>query len=302
MSSKITDPEVLAFIARTEAFSPPGSNTASASEQRRLYDRMCASFRKPRPTGIAVEAGAFAGRGGMVPIRRYWPRDPGPARVLYFHGGGFVVGGLDSHDDVCAEIAARAQVEVIAVDYRLAPEHRHPAAFDDCLAASLAFGERPLVLVGDSAGGNLAAALALHSTVELCGQVLIYPGLGGEALDLASYRERANPPLLSAEDIAFYREIRSANPDDAQQTSFSPLLASDFSKAPPCFVSAAEFDPLRDDGLAYVDKLAQAGIAGEAVIEDQLPHGHLRARRMSARAGAAFDRICEAVHRFASQA
>ncbi|MEM1298712.1 MAG: alpha/beta hydrolase [Pseudomonadota bacterium] len=299
MSSVITDPEVRAFIERTESFYPPGSNTATVAQQRSLYDRMCAAFRQPRPVGLAVQDSVLHGGAGLISVRRYWPRDPGPVRVVYFHGGGFVVGGLDSHDDVCAEIAARCGAEVVAVDYRLCPEHKHPASYDDAMAAVVEFADRPLVLMGDSAGANLVAAVALHTKAELAGQVLIYPGLGGERLRLAAYTEHAHAPLLEASDITAYRDLRAGTPEDAFHPSFSPLLAKGFTGAPPCFVSAAEVDPLRDDGLAYVEKLEEAGIAGEVVIEDQLPHGFLRARHMSARAGAAFDRICAAVTRFA---
>ena len=299
MSSAITDPEVLAFIHKTESFYPPGSNTATVAQQRSLYDRMCAAFRQPRPVGLAVQDSVIKTPGGLIATRSYWPSDPGGTRVIYFHGGGFVVGGLESHDDVCAEIAARCGVEVVAVDYRLCPEHKHPASYEDAMAAVATLGDRPLILVGDSAGANLAAATALHTEAELAGQVLIYPGLGGERLGLSAYTDHAHAPLLEATDIIAYRDLRARTPEDAFRPDFSPLLAKSFEGAPPCFVCAAEVDPLRDDGLAYVEKLAEAGVAGEVVIEDQLPHGFLRARHMSARAGAAFGRICDAVTRFA---
>lgn len=299
MSSVITDPEVRAFIEKTESFYPAGSNTASVVQQRSLYDRMCAAFRQPRPVGLAVQDSVLRGADGLIPVRSYWPSDPGAVRVVYFHGGGFVVGGLESHDDVCAEIAARCGVEVVAVGYRLCPEHKHPASYRDALEATAGLGDRPLILMGDSAGANLAAAVALHTDTQLAGQVLVYPGLGGERLKLAAYTEHAHAPLLEATDIAAYRDLRARTPEDSFHPSFSPLLAKDFSRAPRCFVSAAEVDPLRDDGLAYVEKLEEAEVAGEVVIEDQLPHGFLRARHMSARAGAAFGRICDAVSRFA---
>ncbi|MFK7943520.1 MAG: alpha/beta hydrolase [Paracoccaceae bacterium] len=299
MSSAISDPEVLAFIERTESFYPAGSNTATVFQQRNRYDRMTAAFRQPRPIGLAVQDMTLPGGAGLISARSYWPKDPGPVRVVYFHGGGFVVGGLDSHDDICAEIAARCGVEVVTIGYRLCPEAPHPAAFEDAMAAVTALADRPMVLVGDSAGANLVASAAVHTTVALQGQVLIYPGLGGDLEDLPSYTERANAPLLTTADVRAYRHLRENSPGDAANADFSPLRAKDFSTAPPCFVSVAEFDPLRDDGLAYVERLADAGVAGEAVIEDQLPHGHLRARHMSARAGAAFETICKAISRFA---
>ena len=302
MSSTITDPEVLAFIKRTESFYPPGSNTASVAQQRSLYDRMTAAFRQPRPMGLAVEDFVVSGPNSLLRLRRYWPRLPGPVRVVYFHGGGFVVGGLDSHDDICAELASRCELEVVAVAYRLSPENKHPAAYADAMAAVQSLSDVPVILVGDSAGANLAAAVALSSKVDLRGQVLIYPGLGGESENLPAYTERAKAPLLHTEDVAAYRDLRAGQPNDVADPTFSPLKCKDFSTAPPCFVSAAEFDPLRDDGTEYVLRLADAGVRAEAVVEDQLPHGHLRARHVSTRAGAAFDRICAAISGFVQKA
>lgn len=298
MSSTITDPDVLAFIDRTNAFYPPDAATLSIRDQRTHYDRMCADFRRQRPAGLGVEGGGLQGPGGLIPIRRYWPKNPGQARVVYFHGGGFVVGGLESHDDVCAEIADSCNLEVVAADYRLCPEHPHPAAYDDALSAVDHLADRPLIVVGDSAGGNLAAAVALARPKQISAQVLIYPGLGGEAKDLLSYTERANAPLLSTEDVQYYGRIRAGVADVSDDATFSPLRAKSFRNLPPCFISAAEHDPLRDDGEDYVAELSNAGVAAELVVEPELPHGHLRARSMSARAAEAFARVCQAITGF----
>jgi len=298
MSSTITDPDVLAFIDRTNAFYPPDAVALSISDQRTHYDRMCADFRRPRPAGLGVEGGGLQGPGGLIPIRRYWPKDPGQARVVYFHGGGFVVGGLESHDDVCAEIADTCNLEVVAVDYRLCPEHPHPAAYDDALAAVDHLADRPLIVVGDSAGGNLAAAVALARPKKINAQVLIYPGLGGESKNLLSYSERANAPLLTTEDVQYYGRMRAGITDVSEDASFAPLRSKNFRNLPPCFISAAEHDPLRDDGEDYVAELSNAGFAAELVIEPELPHGHLRARSMSARAAEAFARVCQAISSF----
>ncbi|MEM7190980.1 MAG: alpha/beta hydrolase [Pseudomonadota bacterium] len=301
MSSSITDPEVLAFIQRTAEFYPPDAVNLSIVEQRNVYDDMAEAFRQPRPTAIATENGGFDGPASIVPIRRYWPSDPGPVRVLYYHGGGFVVGGLESHNDVCAELSLGANVEVISVDYRLCPEHPHPAAYEDALAAVDAFADRPLIVVGDSAGGNLAAAVALARPHKLWGQVLIYPGLGGNALGLASYSERAEAPMLTMADLEFYAQVRAGGPPPMDDPTFAPLAAKSFADLPPCFISAAEHDPLRDDGEAYVMRLTEAHVAAEFVVEPELPHGHLRARTMSSRADAAFQRCIQAVRRMAEQ-
>lgn len=302
MSSEITDPQVLAFIDRTYRTFPEDSAKLSWSDMRRTYDMMAEEFRQPRPVGIAVEGGALDGPDGVVPFRRYWPRSPGPSRVLYFHGGGFVLGGLDSHDDVCAEIADRCGTEVVAVDYRLAPEHRYPAAVKDALAAVDRFCDRPLVLVGDSAGGNLVAGVCIQRSDRVQGAVMIYPGLGGQALALSSYAERALAPMLTTNDIATYQQLYIGHAETAADPVRAPLLAQDLSGFPPAFISSAEHDPLRDDGPAFAERLADAGIAVEAVVEPELPHGHLRARHMSDRAGHAFDRIIAAITDFCDAA
>ena len=298
MSSEITDPEILAFIDKVNGFYPQDAVDHPVSEQRMWYDRMAAHFRQPRPATVAAENSALQTTQGLIPIRRYWSADPGPARVIYYHGGGFVVGGLDSHDDVCAEIADRAAAEVVSVDYRLCPEHTHPAAYFDALAAVDLLADRPIVVVGDSAGGNLAAAVALARPDKICGQVLIYPGLGGEGLNLGSYTERADAPMLTTQDVRYYSAIRGGGTVPQDDPTFAPLHARDYRNLPPCFVSAAEHDPLRDDGVEYIERLTAAGVGAELAVEPELVHGHLRARSTSRRAAAAFGRICKAIHRF----
>ncbi len=302
MSTGITDAEVLEFIARTDSFTPPNTVEFTISEQRRVYDGMCAAFRQPRPAGVAVTDQTIDGPGGPIPQRRYVPENAGPVTVVYYHGGGFVVGGLESHDDVCAEIAVATGCPVVSVDYRLCPEHIHPAAYDDSLAAArAALAEGPVILAGDSAGGNLAAAVAqtLRGTA-IKGQVLIYPGLGGEGLDLPSYTECAEAPLLTARDIRFYRGVRAGGDVPEDDPTFFPLAAGDFSGLARCFISAAGVDPLRDDSVEYVRRLIGAGVTAYCVVEPQLPHGHLRARTTSHRAREAFGRILDAIREFAA--
>jgi len=302
MSTEIADPEVLDFIARTDGLYPPDAVEHSIADQRRFYDQMCAAFRQPRPAGVAVADETIDGPGGPVPQRCYVPENAGAVTVVYFHGGGFIVGGLESHDDVCAEIAAATGCPLVSVDYRLCPEHLHPAAYEDSLAAAkAALANGPVVLVGDSAGGNLAAAVAQTlRDAAIKGQVLIYPGLGGDRLDLPSYIECAEVPLLTTHDVRFYRTVRSGGPVPEDDSTFFPLAATDFSELAPCFVSAAGVDPLRDDGVEYVRRLIGAGVTAYCVVEPQLPHAHLRARNMSHRARAAFDRILEAIREFAA--
>ena len=302
MSTEITDAEVLAFIARTESFYPPNTIESPIADQRRVYDEMCAAFRQPRPAGVTVTDQTIDGPGGPIPQRRYVPASAGPVTVVYYHGGGFVVGGLDNHNDVCAEIAAGTGCPLVSVDYRLCPEHVHPAAYDDSLAAArAALAEGPVILAGDSGGGNLSAAVA--QTVKgaaIKGQVLIYPGFGGDRLGLASYTECADAPLLTTRDVRFYWGIRAGGDAPGDDPTFFPLAAADFDSLAPCFISSAGVDPIRDDGVEYVRRLIGAGVTAYCVVEPQLPHGHLRARTTSHRAREAFGRILDAIREFAA--
>lgn len=300
MSSEITDAEVLAFIKETEAAYPPGAVDCSIAEQRAFYDALVARFSPPRPPDVHVQDEHIPRPGGEIPVRHYLPNRAGGPLVLYFHGGGFVVGGLESHDSVCAELAAGSGLRLVSVDYRLCPEHPHPAAFVDALAAVDHFSADRLIVAGDSAGGNLAAAVALARPHSIIAQVLIYPGLGGETLGLLSYDEQADAPLLGTKDVLYYKRIRAGGKPPEGDPTFSPLEAQDLSRSPPCFVSVAAHDPLRDDGPEYVRRLIAAGVQAEVVVETDLPHGHLRARHCSARAGQSFGRIIQALQDFAT--
>jgi len=287
--------DVRDFIARTESFdAPPGSDPDTA-EVRRRYDAMCAVFEAPHPPGLAVEDLRIAG----VPCRRYRPPAPGPVRAVYLHGGGFVVGGLHSHDSVCAELAAGAGVELVAVDYRLSPEHPHPAAYDDACAVVDAL-DGPWVLVGDSAGGTLAAAVSARRVAGVCGQVLIYPGLGGGA-DLPAMRRHAEAPLLRAADIAGYDRLRGGAGRAADPTA-RPLAADRFDGLPPSAIFAAACDPLASDAMVYAARLVAAGVAVRLIVEPDLVHGYLRARHCTQAARGSFGRITAALRALAHPA
>lgn len=287
----LIDAPTWAFIRETEGWYPPDAVGLSVAEQRAVYDRMCAAFRRPRPAGLAVEDRALGG----VPCRIYRPATPRDT-AMYFHGGGFVVGGLDSHDDVCAEIAAGCGLTVISADYRLSPEHLHPAAFDDCLAATRAAAERgPLILCGDSAGGALAASVAhaMRGEVALAGLVLIYPGLGGDR-DRGSYLTHAQAPMLTREDVLYYDRIRHGGPAPRDATA-AALHDGDFSGLPPVVAASAECDPLADDGRDYCERVRAAGGRAEWLLDAGLVHGWLRARHTVPRARAAFARLLERI-------
>ncbi|MBK6466536.1 MAG: alpha/beta hydrolase [Rhodobacter sp.] len=289
----LIDAPTWAFIRESEAAYPPDTATLSIADQRAIYDRMCRAFHRGYPAGVTAEDRPVGG----VPCRVY--PGAGPATVIYLHGGGFVVGGLHSHDDVCAEIRAATGLTVISVDYRLSPEHHHPAAFDDARAV-IAATPGNLVLAGDSAGGNLAAAAAHRlRDPRILGQVLIYPGLGGDQMR-GSYLAHSQAPMLTAADLAFYAGIRHGGtappPGDA---TISPLQDTDFSGLPMTLAIGAECDPLHDDAPAYAAAITAAGGRAHAVTATGLVHGYLRARAMVPRAAASFDQITATIAAFA---
>ena len=295
-----TEPGILAFHKRCEDFYPADAVDADIVQQRAWYDALCAAFDAPPPAGMAKRDGLVAGR---IPVRRYYPaRVTSETRLFYIHGGGFVVGSLDSHDAICAEIAEAAGAELVSVDYRLSPEHAWPAAFDDCWAVlvELLLERHPVVVIGDSAGGNLAAGLVLKARDEglkgVAGQALVYPGLGGDLVS-GSYVEMAEAPGLSTADVAYYREVYKA-PEDAVHAF--PLRAENLAGLPPAFITGAFFDPLRDDARAYAARLILAGVPVEYREERQMIHAWLRARFMSEGAKAGFAALCDAVRRMAN--
>lgn len=325
------DAETWAFIERTNAHYPPETIDSTIAEQRAVYDRMCPEFFAGYPAEVTANDSFIDTPGHKVPIRVYAAGRGGEgadgqaagteasarhgtstqaaglqasvpaATVLYFHGGGFVVGGLDSHDDVCAELCGRTGYAVVSVDYRLAPEHAHPAQFDDAMAAFgwvLAAYEGAIVLAGDSAGGNLAAAVShaarQRSTRMPAGQVLIYPGLGGDETK-GSYITHAEAPMLTARDVAYYRELRAGGADVAADASFAPLADNDFSGLPPTVIVTAQCDPLSSDGETYRNRIIATGGLAFWREEPGLVHGYLRARHSVERARQSFAGIVQAV-------
>lgn len=272
----IIDAQTWAFIEKTEAYYGPDASALDIDGQRAAYDAMCAAFDAGRPEGLAVTDRRLSG----VSVRIY---GEGPVTVLYMHGGSLMLGGLDSHDDVCAEISVATGFRVVAVDYALLPEHDVAQAIADCHAV-LDHLEGPVVLCGDSAGGFLAAMLAGSGDVQ--GQVLIYPGLGGD-VNAGSYLRHANAPMLTRAEV-LASGLGRAVPE-------SPLAVSDFSGLPPTMIVSAECDPLADDARHYRDAIQDAGGNAVWVEEPGLVHGYLRARHSVDRARRSFARICRAI-------
>ncbi len=297
-------PGIPEYIARAEALFPAKLETASLAEKRAGYTALCQAFDGPRPVEIEVSNLAAPGPAGEVPLRLYRPHAPLPVPMLLFmHGGGFVVGGLDSHDGICADLAHGLKAAVLAVDYRLVPEHRSPAPEDDCWMAllhavgrssELGIDPERIVVGGDSAGGNLAAGLCLRARVEgsprLAGQALIYPCLGLEVAAPERFQTGDAPGITRAGMIA-YRKLQLGEAwEDADPVSV-PLLAKGFEGLPPAYVIAMEFDPLRDDAEVYAERLGKDGVACDFTVWPGLIHGSLRARHSCPAAGAAFAHI-----------
>ena len=283
----LIDAATWGFVRASEAAYPSDAVDLTMAQQRSAYDTMCAVFYAGRPAGVQVRDVTIGG----VPCRHYAGSG---VTVVYVHGGGFVLGSLDSHDDVCAEIAHATGFAVVSVDYRLSPEHAHPAAYDDALAVVRAVVGR-VVLVGDSAGANLAAAVA--ASVEVAGQVLIYPGLGGDRAK-GSYLTHAHAPMLTLADVDFYASIRHGGAEPVGDATAAPLQALDFTGLPPTVAFSAECDPLADDARDYVVRIVAAGGQAEWVNEAGLVHGYLRARHAVPRAKDSFARIVAAIAAF----
>lgn len=212
------------------------------------------------------------GQAGGIPARVYSPASDAPGVVVYYHGGGWVVGSVDSWDASCRALAVASGCDLVSVDYRLAPEHVFPAAVDDAYdalawaAGSLADG-RPLVVAGDSAGGNLAAVAALRARDSggppLVLQVLVYPVTDSD-MNRTSYHDYDGTEfIVNRRDMAWYWDHYAPDPSARANPYASPLRAADLSGLPPAYFVTAEHDPLRDEGFAYADRLRAAGVPVE---------------------------------------
>ena len=355
---RLLDQDVQDFINHTASFYPPDATSASIEQQRIYYNAMCSHFAAKLPANISFKdiqlsrsnptndhsaqdvsdhvSDEVADRltvrlySRCEKDKRVTANDANKAPlVVYFHGGGFVVGNLESHHDVCAEIASESGLDVLSVDYRLSPEYCHPAAFDDACMAIHYAGKisSAVILCGDSAGANLCAAVsttAANLRSDICGQVLIYPGLDINRSS-ASYQEHAFAPMLTAQEVGYYLQLRlpvdlynaiygSTNQvadDNIEQidlstlgltpaqenllTTAAPLLARNFSNIPPTVCFAAECDPLRDDSKCYCKAIIEHGGIAKLHVENSLVHGYLRARHRSEKARHSFEKIILAI-------
>lgn len=226
------------------------------------------------PEGVArVKDLVIPGPGGNIPLRIYAGRTEDPLAVLmYFHGGGFVKGDLDTHDAVCRALANRAGCLVAAVDYRLSPEHPHPAALEDCYAATLWISENArelggdgqrLAVAGDSAGGYLAAQVAIRAKnvkgLGLMFQALVYPNLD-LSMSQPSYDRFGIGYLMTTEALKWYIERYLPAGTDPRDPIVSPLFLEDLTGLPPALIVGAEYDPLVDEGRSYAERLKESGV------------------------------------------
>jgi acetyl esterase len=305
------DPQARALIDLIEQRKLPPVHTLSPVEARAMY-RERRSFTQPDPPEMAEVRELRSDTG--LPLRLYRPQAPGMLPVLvYFHGGGWTIGDLDTHDVLCRQLAQEAQVAVVSVDYGLGPERRFPSGVEDCVAAtrwvraqalSLELDGSRLAVGGDSAGGNLAAVVALilrdAGDPPPALQLLIYPATDMRAV-APTHTSNGQGYLLTRDSIAYYRGHYIENPADWSDWRASPLLAPDLGHLPPALVLTAGYDPLRDEGLQYADALSAAGNAVQYVCFERQIHGFITMGRVLREAWAAVD-LCAAALRRALQA
>jgi acetyl esterase len=280
------DPQARAILDQMNAVEMPDITTLEPAVVRPLFGSI--GPEAPVQEVARVQNLRIPGPAGEIPIRVYSPEGRGQHPVLvFFHGGGFVICDLDSHDGLCRALTNSARCLVVSIDYRLAPEARFPAGPEDCYAATCWVGEHAaelggdparIAVGGDSAGGNLTAVTALQvrdrGGPALCHQLLIYP-VTDHAFDTESYRDNAEGYLLSREMMRWFWGHYLEKDTHGADPLASPLRAPDLAGLPPAHVVTAEFDPLRDEGEAYAARLSQAGVVVDAVRYDGMFHGFM---------------------------
>ena len=297
-------PDFARYLDQVNALLGPMSALPTVAERRRRLQRLAEHFNTPYPNLANVSNESVPSPGGEVPVRIFRPSTGVnlPA-VVYFHGGGWVAGTLDTHDYQTAMLCSLTGAVVVSVDYRLAPEHRHPAALDDCFAAlywvakearRLGVDPARIAVAGDSAGGQLAVACALRArargTPRVALQVLVYPAVDSAA-DTASFDIYREAPVLSAADMRGYWDAYVGAARECDDEFSSPIRA-DLAGLPPALVLLAEIDPLHDEGEAFARRLEAAGVAVRLHRAAGLSHGFLRGIAVSESARAALQALC----------
>lgn len=303
------DPGMADFRMKLAAGTPPEAVQWPLARQRAAWDAVCKAWQAPHPPGLSIYDDSLTSRHGPLKLRIYRPEgsDHRPG-LLYFHGGGWVLGSLETHDDMCAEIAAGAGVVVAALDYRLAPEHPFPAQCEDALAfLDWVLAEGPthgidtarLIAGGDSAGGQMSASLAIalrdRGLTALRGQVLVYPVLDADS-ETQSYRRNASSSALSRKEMLYYLDafLGPAGSPARRDKLALPLLETNLAGLPPAFITAAGHDTLQDEAFIFTERLEAAGVPVMLRYEPELDHSYMRARHHSKPAFESFRAIIEA--------
>jgi acetyl esterase len=309
-----SDVQALLTAFREEEF--PKVNLLSVEQARAFHERLFIPAADPESVS-SVEQREIRGTTHPIPLRIYTPDGEGSFPVLtFFHGGGWVLGDLDTHDSMARALANRASCIVVAVDYRRAPEHQFPAAIEDAYTATrwvanhadeIGADADQLAVGGGSAGGNLAAAVAQMArdknleTPAIDYQVLLYPALD-RSYETTSYLENATGYYLTEDQMAWFWNHYLRGGIDGRHPYASPLQARDFSDLPPAFVMTCGYDPLRDEGVEYANRLADAGVAVDHVHYEGMIHDFVNMRRLRdpfpdvERAEDALDRTGAALH------
>jgi len=287
--STLLDAEIHDYLAYNASFMP---DDPSLENIRAAYLAFCKAIEPTLPELSYADA-----KIAEVATRRYFG-EASDALIVYFHGGGFAIGNLESHHAICIEMCEKTGLDVLAVDYRLSPEHPYPAHLDDALAVVDALDEK-MILVGDSAGATLAASVTLKRREKVHGHMLIYPWLDAPG-EHESHRTHADAPILNAEAISDFEALRLAGQTRPNTPDYFPLMGDDFNDLPPSYISIATCDPLMDEGALYNTLHMFSG--GESVLMEEagLMHGHLHARHHSVRAMEAFEHICEGLKNLAA--
>ncbi|KAA2255446.1 alpha/beta hydrolase [Solihabitans fulvus] len=292
------------FLARYHDAMPENFFERSVAEQRRLYLSLSDVFPYQLPASVTITDHEIGTAEGSLPFRLYRPTEPvGSGLLVYFHGGGFVVGSPDSHNTLAAELAANTGLVTVAPDFRQAPEHPFPATPEDCYAFLRALAEHPEavgggvrtdgpVLCGDSSGGNLGVCVALmcrdRGGVRPKGQ-----GLIGPVLDFARWFDGGEDDF--APEMQYYTRSYCPDRDLVTHPYVSPLVSARFHDLPPAYIMSTEFDELREDSVAYADHLRRAGIPVQLVVEPGLVHAPVRGRSIIPQVADAWKRFCAAV-------
>ena len=303
------DPQVQAFLDELDKLGLPPLHELSPAKARAMTAADADAFGPAEPVAETYDL-AIPGPNGEIPIRIYVPEGDRPFPVfVYYHGGGWVIGSVATHDSTCRQIANAAGCMVVSVDYRLAPEHKFPAAADDayratewafCHAGSLGADPHRVALGGDSSGGNLAAAVCLmardRASFRPVLQVLIYP-IVDYNLNTPSYRENAEGYVLTRATMKWFWECYLEEKEDGSHPYASPLRAEDLSGLPAALMITAEYDPLRDEGEAYAARLRDAGVPVTQTRYDGMVHAFFRRTALFDKAKAAMQEVADALKR-----